>query len=86
MQSATPISFQISKNENNDFAVKMVSDPAKINSVTNEMMSEISTKISNEVLNGSPVLFQLTDEKFNPLKTFAYPSDAATPDSTVNHQ
>ena len=80
------ISFQISKNEQGDFVIKMVSSADKAGQLTKADLAEISSKISNEVLNGSPLLFQLTDEKFNPLRTFAYPSDAAQPDSLSNQQ
>ena len=80
------ISFQISKNENNDFVIKMASNEKKVTTVSNEMLSEISSKISSEVLSGSPLIFQMTDEKFNPLKTFNYPSDAAQQDSTSTNQ
>lgn len=86
LHPASAISFQVSKNENNDFVIKMVSDKNKVKTVTDQMLNEISTKISNEVLSGSPLLFQMTDEKLNPLKTFAYPTDAAQPDSTSGNQ
>jgi hypothetical protein len=80
-------SFQVSKNENNEFVVKMVTNPDKVDKVTTELLTEISTKISSEVLNGSPLLFELTDSKLNALKTFAYPSDAAAkPDSAAGKQ
>jgi hypothetical protein len=76
-QPQSTYSFQMSKNENNDFVVKMVVNPDKIDKITTELLTEISTKISNEVLSGSSLLFQLTDSDFKPLRTFAYPADAA---------
>jgi hypothetical protein len=75
------ISFQISKNEHNDFVVNMVSSEDKAGQLKQEDLAEICSKISAEVLNGSSFIFQLTDNKFNPLKTFAYPSDASKSDS-----
>jgi hypothetical protein len=75
------ISFQISKNENEEFVINMASNEKKAATITNQMLGEISTKISDEVLNGSPLLFQLTDVKFSPIRTFSYPSDIAKPDS-----
>ncbi|HWR33756.1 MAG TPA: hypothetical protein VN451_09525 [Chitinophagaceae bacterium] len=80
------ISYQISKNESNEFVIKMASTEAKAVTVTNQMLSEISGKISTEVLNGSPLIFQMTDEKFNPMKTFSYPTDAGLSDSTFNNE
>lgn len=80
------ISYQISKNESNKFIIKMVSSEKKAASVSDQMLNEISTEISTKVLNGSPLLFQLTDENFNPLKTFSYPPDNAQPDSTLNNE
>ncbi|MBI5372459.1 MAG: hypothetical protein HZA79_10595 [Sphingobacteriales bacterium] len=74
---STTFSFQVSKNEQGDFVVKMVIDPSKINNITEADMAEASNGMSEKVFNGSPLQFQLTDESFTPLRTFAYPSDAA---------
>lgn len=75
------ISFQAGKNDNGDFVLKMVTAPDKVDQLSDAQLNEMCTTISNEVLNGSPLIFQLTDAKFNPLRSFAYPSDAAPADS-----
>lgn len=77
------ISFQVSKNDKGDFVIKMVTAADKVNQLTNEQLSEMSRTISDKVLNGSPLVFELTDGKFNTLRSFAYPSDAS-PDSLSN--
>lgn len=69
-------SFQLSKNDNNDFVVNMASDPSKVDRPSQKDLTDLCTKLSNEVLNGSPLIFQLTDLSFKPLRTFAYPTDA----------
>jgi hypothetical protein len=76
---ANTISFQVNKNENNDFVVKMVSASDKADILTNDNLAEICTKLSNEVFSGGPLVFQVTDGKFHPLKSFAYPADLAQP-------
>lgn len=75
------ISFQVSKNDNGGFVIKMVTAADKVNDLSDVQLNEMSSTISNEVLNGSPLLFQLTDAKFNPLRSFAYPLGAAPADS-----
>jgi hypothetical protein len=77
---ATVISFQISKNDKNDFVIKMVTTQGNINELTNKDLADMCEKISNDVLNGAPLVFQLSDEHFNPLRTFSYPNDVNKPD------
>ena len=74
---ASTFSFQVSKNEQGDFVLKMVIDPASVNSISKADMADASGKISEKVFNGSPVIFELTDGNFNTLRSFAYPADAA---------
>lgn len=69
------ISFQYTKDENQGFIVKMVTQADKVNDITSADMIEICKNISDNVLNGLPVIFQLADDHFKPIKSFAYPSD-----------
>ncbi len=71
---ANTFSFQVSKNEQGVFIVKMVIDPSRINDITEADMAEASNGMSEKVFSGSPLQFQLTDDSFNPIRTFAYPS------------
>ncbi len=74
---ANTFSFQVSKNEQGDPVIKMVIDPAKINTITKADMADASSKISEKIFNGSAVVFALTDDQFNTLRSFSYPADAA---------
>jgi hypothetical protein len=74
---ASKFSFQVSKNEQGDFVLKMVIDPAKVNDISKADMADASSKISEKVFNGSPLIFELTDDEFKAIRSFAYPADAA---------
>jgi predicted nucleic acid-binding protein len=80
---ANTISFRISKNDKGNFVLKMVTAADKVNQLSNEQLDEMCNTISDKVLNGAPMVFELTDAKFNTLRSFAYPS-GATPDSLPN--
>jgi hypothetical protein len=84
MQPANKISFQFSKNEDNVFVIKMVTDPSKVSGITEDDLKEVSAKISNEVFNGAPLVFHLTDSQFEPLKTYNYPGTAQPDPGAVN--
>lgn len=69
----TTFSFQLTKNEVDEVVAKMVVNPEKMSLFSNDVMLEISKGISEKVLNGAPVHFELTDNQFNTLRSFAYP-------------
>lgn len=69
----TTFSFQLTKNEADEVVAKMVVNPEKMSLFSNEVMLEISKGISEKVLNGTPVHFELTDNQFTTLRSFAYP-------------
>lgn len=69
----TTFSFQLTKNEVNEVVAKMVVNPEKLSLFSNEVMLEISKGISEKVLDGAPVHFELTDNQFTTLRSFAYP-------------
>lgn len=72
----TIFSFQLSKNEADQVVAKMVINPDKMSFFTNEILLEISKGISEKVLHGAPVHFELTDTQFNTLRSFVYPETA----------
>ena len=69
----TTFSFQLTKNEVDEVVAKMVVNPEKISLFSNDVMLEISKGISEKVLNGAPVHFELTDNQFTTLRSFTYP-------------
>lgn len=69
----TTFSFQLTKNEVDEVVAKMVVNPEKMSLFSNEVMLEISKGISEKVLDGAPVHFELTDNQFTTLRSFAYP-------------
>lgn len=69
----TIFSFQLSKDETDRVITKMVVNPDRMNFFTDEVLLEISKGISEKVLNGAPVHFELTDTQFNTLRRFSYP-------------
>lgn len=79
---ANTISFQISKNEGGVYVLKMVSTPEKASSLTDEDFNDISSKVSDEVLSGAPLIFQLTDDTFKPFRTFEYKTKGQAADSS----
>ncbi len=73
----TTFSFQLTKNEQQETIARMVVNPDNMGLFTDEVMLDLSKGIVEKVLNGAPVRFELTDNKFNPLRSFSYPADAA---------
>lgn len=76
------ISFQLSRDEQGVFLLRMVSTPEKANSLPDSEFYNLAAEISNNVLNGATVNFQLTDDSFNPFKTIEYKGEKPAPEST----
>ena len=76
------ISFQISKNGEGLYVLKMVSSPAKAANLTDADFTDISSKVSEEILSGAPLIFQLTDDTFKPFRTFEYKIKGQATDSS----
>ncbi len=72
----TTFSFQLARDEQQQFIVRMVVNPEKMSFFSSQVMTEISEGISSKVLQGAPFQFQLTDNTFSPLRTFSWPADA----------
>jgi hypothetical protein len=75
LQPASMISFQISRQDDGFFVVKMVSSADKVGAVSEASIKDISEKISQQVLSGAPLIFHLTDAKFTPLRTYEYQTE-----------
>ncbi len=73
-------SFQLVKDEKGNYTVKMVGNPDKINTLDNKFFEDVCKGICDKVLSVPSVSFEMTDTKFNPLRTFNYPADAGDPD------
>lgn len=73
-------SFQLLKDEAENYTVKMVGNPDKVNTLPVSMFEEICTGICDKVLSVPSVKFEMTDKQFNPLRTFNYPADTGDPD------
>lgn len=69
-------SFQLTKNEAQEVIARMVVNTDRMSFFTDEVLLEISKGISEKVLNGAPVHFELTDTQFKPLRRYSYPADA----------
>lgn len=69
------ISFQIGKNENENVVVSMVANRAKADALPDSQFQSMARQISEEQLGGVPLIFHLTDDTFNPFKTFTYKMD-----------
>lgn len=72
MQPSTIYSFQASSGDNGSFEVKMVSEEANAKAIADEKLEKIAAKISAEVLSGAPLVFHLTDKKFNSIRSYEY--------------
>jgi len=79
------VSFQIGKNSDGVYILSMVSTPEKSESLTEAAFHDMCSKVSNEMLSGGPMIFQLTDNTFHPFKTYEYKPAEQTQDTpTVN--
>lgn len=78
-QSINPketISFQISTDEKGDYLLRMVTKPEKATTLSDSELEAMAESVSENVFTGSPVIFQLTNNKFEPIKTVEYKKDA----------
>ena len=85
MNPETTISFRISKNERG-FYLGMVSTPEKANTLADSEYYNMATVVSKNVFTGAPVNFQLTNDKFEPFKTFEFKSEMTTPEKSTGNQ
>ena len=72
MTPSNTISFQFSKGATDSYIVKMVVQQDKIDQVTDALLEEICSKISQRVLTGASIEFQLTDDEFKTLRKYNY--------------
>ena len=83
INSENVISFQIS-NDEQGILLRMVSSPEKASTLEDGEFYSMAAEISKNVFNGAPVTFQLTDDKFNPFKTFDYKPEIPAPEGNNN--
>jgi hypothetical protein len=76
----TIFSFQLIKDEIENYTVKMVGNPDKVNSIPLTLFEEVSQGICDKVLSVPSIKFEMTDAEFKPLRTFNYPEDTGDPD------
>ena len=77
---AETISFQISTDEKGYYLLRMVANPEKVSTLSDTQLEAMAQAVSENVFTGSPVIFQLTNNTFEPIKTVEYKKAAA--DST----
>lgn len=73
-------SYQLLKDEAGNYTVKMVGNPDKINTLPVSLFEEVSQGICDKVLSVPSVTFEMTDTRFNSLRTYHYPADTGDPD------
>ena len=83
INSENVISFQIS-NDEQGILLRMVSTPEKANTLQDSQFYDMAAEISKNVFKDAPVKFQLTDDKFNPFKTFDYKPEIPAPEGNNN--
>lgn len=66
------ISFQLTVDEQQTPVVRMVSTPEKASQLDDSEFQEMARQLSAEIFRDGPVIFQLTDETFQPFKTFSH--------------
>ena len=76
----TTYSFQLIKDENENYIVKMVGNPEKINTISVSLFEEVSRGICDKVLSVPAITFEMTDTEFNAVRTYNYPADTGDPD------
>lgn len=64
-------SFQVSK-DNDLYIVNMVSDPEQSGALPDKEFYDLAGLISDSVFDEAPLILHLTDNRFNPYKTFRY--------------
>ena len=72
MNPSNVISFQLKKNESGQPLIRMATAPGAVDNLSAQSIHDLSEKISKEMYNGSPLVFELTDTQFNTLKSFPY--------------
>jgi hypothetical protein len=83
MKPTSVISFQIDKNSEGFYVLKMASTPEQAAKVTDSQMEVTASGISKEVLLDAPMVFQLTDTKFEPIKTYNYKTTEYATDTII---
>ncbi|MBS1759953.1 MAG: hypothetical protein JST23_07495 [Bacteroidetes bacterium] len=73
MGAESTISYGFTKGDDGNYLIKMVTKTGYAQTATYDQWLEVMKDISTDVLQGSPLSFELTDENFNALKTFEYP-------------
>ncbi len=76
----TIYSFQLLKDEIENYTVKMVGNPEKINTISVSLFEEVCQGICDKVLSVPAIRFEMTDAKFNALRTYNYPADTGDAD------
>jgi hypothetical protein len=76
----TIYSFQLLKDDIENYTVKMVGNPDKINTISVSLFEEVCQGICDKVLSVPAITFEMTDTKFNALRTYNYPADTGDPD------
>jgi hypothetical protein len=76
----TTYSFQLIKDDIGNYTVKMVGNPDRVNSLDKSFFAKICQGICDKVLSVPAVTFEMTDAKFNVLRTFNYPADTGNSD------
>lgn len=66
------ISFQVGKDESGDVVVSMVANRAKADALPDSEFQNLAMLISEKTLGGTPLIFHLADDRFNPFKTYMY--------------
>jgi hypothetical protein len=72
MKPTAVISFQLSKNTEGLTVIKMASTPERAATVSEQAMEVTASGISSNVLMDAPLVFELTDTKFETIKTVNY--------------
>jgi hypothetical protein len=75
-QPPTTYSFQLTKNEVGSLTVKMVTSETGRATITDKDLTELCSRLSAEIFQNAPLVFELTDEKLAPQRVFSYPTQA----------
>lgn len=73
-------SFQLLKDDIENYTVKMVGNPDKIQTLPGSFFEELCSGICNDVLHVPSLTFEMTDATFKPKRTYNYPEDTGDPD------
>jgi hypothetical protein len=73
-------SFQLLKDEAENYIVKMVGNPDKVHTLPVSLFKEVCQGICDKVLFIPSLKFEMTDAQFEPLRTFNYPDDTGDAD------